>query len=177
MAVLAISRRCNWRWWCVALFVLCGCGVLKKQDPANDDQELTRIALEATQKPMAPEQSRKVLEVAGENWLYGQGVGETILDVGTIVLFPPYALFLAGNAVASLSGYEPIRVSEALPDEQQKDWLNMYNGVTSAPGKAAASLAGEEFRTQAEARAQLKAVLRSAHTKENKHASRHGENY
>ena len=145
--------------FCVAFAA--GCGVLKEQDPASEDQELARIALEAAKHPLPPEKTKQVLSETGQNWLYGQGLGETALNVGAIVVFPPYALFLAGNAVVSLSGYEPVRFSDALPGEGKKEWTDMYNGVAAGPGRLAAAVAGEEFRTPEEARVRLKKILQS----------------
>ena len=89
-----------------------------------------------------------IAKEAGGNWLYGQGVGETAVAAGGIFVFPPYALYLLGNAALSYSGYEPLYVSNALPEDAKASWNQTYETVTSAPGKLNAAIAGEEFRSQ-----------------------------
>lgn len=139
--------------------LLGGCGMLKEQNPDSSDGELDRLAIQATQKPMPPEKSKELINEVGSNWLYGQGVGETALNIGTVVAFPPYALYLLGNAALSLSGYEPIEISDALPNEERDEWHKIYNGVTEGPGRMSAALAGEEFRNKEVATEGLKRVL------------------
>ncbi len=66
-------------------------------------------------------------------------------NVGTVVVFPPYALYLLGNAGLALAGYEPLYVTDALPGEARDAALTVYDGITSVPGRIAAGVAGEEF--------------------------------
>jgi len=87
------------------------------------------------------------LRTYGRHWLYGQGVGRTIVNVGTVVLFPPYALYLLGNAGLALAGYEPLYVTSALPEPARDYTLAVYDGITSVPGRITARIAGEEFQS------------------------------
>lgn len=103
--------------------------------------------------PIPPEKineknAGEIAKEAGGNWLYGQGVGETAVAAGGIFVFPPYALYLLGNAALSYSGYEPLYVSDALPENAKASWNNAYENVTSGPGRLNAAIAGKEFRNQ-----------------------------
>lgn len=98
--------------------------------------------------PLPPEKAKETIEEVGKGFIYGPGIGEAVVNGGTAVLFPPYAIVLLGNAVLSLSGYEPITVSRMLPDEAGKAWGEAYDGVVSGPGRVSAAIAGEEFRSQ-----------------------------
>lgn len=90
--------------------------------------------------------SSALLRAYGHQWFYGRGVGRTIANVGTVVLFPPYALYLLGNAGLALAGYEPLYVTSALPEGARQYTLAVYDGITSVPGRVTAGLAGEEFQ-------------------------------
>src|SRR5579862_6797042 len=56
-------------------------------------------------KPPTPEEAQEQLKQQGGDWLYGKGLGSTILTVGTCVVFPPYAIYVLGNAGLSMAGY------------------------------------------------------------------------
>jgi len=118
------------------------------------------LALRSIDKPLPPEKGQELLGEAGANWWYGQGLGETALNVGAVVAFPPYAIYLLGNAALSLSGYEPIEFSNALPEAPREQWRSVYEGVTESPGRVTAAIAGEEFRSKERAAARIKEVLR-----------------
>ena len=83
-----------------------GCGVIKKKQPDSEAGGLDLVG-----KPIPPDKAKQVLSEAGSNFAYGPGLGDAAVTVGTVVVFPPYALYLLGNAVLSLSGYEPVTVS------------------------------------------------------------------
>lgn len=118
-----------------------GCSLIKKkEEPAPD---LKTIA----SKPLSPDETKELLSETAGNWFYGQGIGETALTVGTIVLFPPYAAYVVGNAALSVSGYEPLYITNALPDAGKKGFDSVYDAVTQSPGKVTAAVAGKEFRT------------------------------
>jgi len=119
---------------------VCGCSLREKKEP---DPALAA----ALNQPLTPEQSEEMLAQMGGNWLYGQGLGETAMNVAGVVLFPPYGLYLLGNAALSLSGYEPFSVSEALPDEEGQAYRDAFDIVAAGPGRFAAAVAGEEYRT------------------------------
>lgn len=132
-----------------------GCGLLreKEEPPAVD---LKR----AVTKPLPPEKTEELLEEVGSNWFYGQGLGETALTAGTIFVFPPYALYVVGNGILTLSGYEEIRFSDALPEEDKRDWNAAYDSITSGPGRFTAAVAGKEFRTKAVAKEKLNSIIK-----------------
>jgi hypothetical protein len=133
------------------------CGVIKKKkEPDADTMALVG-------KPLPPEKAKAVLSEVGSNFAYGPGLGDTALSVGTVVVFPPYALYLLGNAVLSLSGYEPVTVSSLLPEREGKEWSSMYDSVVSVPGKVVAAAAGREFRSPDVAQARMKTLVHSIH--------------
>jgi len=127
----------------IYVFLLAGCGLLKKRETPGQ-YDLKQVA----EQPLSPDDTKELLDEVGENWLYGQGMGGTALTVGTVFVFPPYALWLAGNSVLSLSGYEPVRLSDALPEQQRVGWNKIYGGAASMPGRTAAAMAGEEYRSE-----------------------------
>jgi hypothetical protein len=108
---------------------------------------------------MSSDQAKEVLSTVGGNFAYGSGLGDAALNVGTAVVFPPYALYLVGNAVLSLSGYEPVTIASLLPEEDGKKWSNTYDSLVSGPGKVVAAVAGREYRSQEVADQRLGAVL------------------
>jgi hypothetical protein len=125
---------------------LCGCAAQPKPDPAA-----SRI--------LSPEETQEMLAEAGSNWLYGHGFGSTVITVGTIALFPPYALYIIGNSVLAVSGEDPVRFSDVLPADEQSRWEEFYDNVASGPGRLAAAIAGREFRTREHARNSLAPYL------------------
>ena len=133
------------------------CGLIRRQKP--EDGDLNAQIVRATQKPMPPEKTKKLLNEVGSNWLYGQGMGETALNIGTAVIFPPYLIYLVGNAALSLSGYEPITVSRMLPEKAGDEWRETYDSVTAGPGKMAAAMAGEEYRNAELAKGKIKEII------------------
>lgn len=92
-----------------------------------------------------PEAYEKLDQYA-RNWFYGQGLGNTMTNAGTVVIFPPYAFYVLGNAGLSLMGYEPLYITNALPEDSRKPVLKIFNGVTSVPGRINAKVAGEDFQ-------------------------------
>lgn len=98
-----------------------------------------------TEKPPTPDQLNAQLQNGAHDWFYGKGFGRTILNVGAIVLFPPYAIYVLGNAGLQMAGVDPLYMSDALPSGARKGVNEAYDIVTSAPGKLNARVAGEEF--------------------------------
>lgn len=132
------------------LSLLSGCGLMVKK-PSDQTPVITRIKPEALNK----EERDELLREVGGNYVYGQGLGKTMLNVGSVVLFPPYAAYLLGNTVLEYSGYEPMEISSALPDTGRESWKQMYETVTSAPGRVVAAVAGEEYRNDVIAREKI----------------------
>lgn len=140
-----------------ACVLLQGCFLLKKKevDPAAQG-DLNQLDLQAVaDHPLSPEETEGLINEVGANWFYGQGLGETAVSAGAIVLFPPYAIYVLGNAMLSLNGYEEVRITDALPESGRAQWNSVYDHVTSVPGEITSGVAGEEFRDKEKARQQL----------------------
>lgn len=127
--------------------------------PAQEASRETPSLAQLGKRQLSPEESQELMEAIGQNWLYGNGVGETALTAGSIFVFPPYAIYVLGNAALSLGGYEQVRISNALPDEERKNWLSIYDEVTSGPGRLNAAVAGKEFITRERAKERVGEVL------------------
>ncbi len=110
-------------------------------------------------RPLTPEESNELAGEVGGNWLYGQGFGEALVSIGGIVLFPPYAIYLLGNGAISLSGYEPLYVTNLLPEAPRDGYNQFYDTVTSGPGRLSASFARKEYRTQEVIKERYKKIL------------------
>jgi hypothetical protein len=136
------------------IFALQGCGILKKK---QEPDPITPMSV--SEKPLTTTQAKEVLKESGANWLYGQGFGATLLNVGGIILFPPYALYLLMNAGISVSGYEPLYITNVLPEEPRETYHEAYDAVTSVPGRVAATVAGESYRTPEVAKERINAVM------------------
>jgi hypothetical protein len=130
-----------------------GCGVIKER-PESEPSTLSVVG-----KPMSNEQAKEALSEIGGNFAYGPGLGNAAVQVGTVVVFPPYALYLLGNAVLSLSGYEPVTVASILPEKQGKAWSRTYDSAVSGPGKVVAAMAGHEYRSREVGDEKMRALL------------------
>ncbi len=142
------------------LGMVSGCGVIREK-PESEPSNLDLIG-----KPMPPEKAKEVLSEVGKNFAYGPGLGDAALNVGTAVVFPPYAIYLLGNAVLSLSGYEPVTISSMLPPENGKAWSDTYDSIVSGPGKVVAAMAGHEYRSREVGNAKMREVLESLNESE-----------
>jgi hypothetical protein len=130
-----------------------GCGVIRKR-PEDKPSQLALVG-----KEMSNQEAKQVLSELGRNFAYGPGLGDAALNIGVAVAFPPYALYLLGNAVLSVSGYEPVTVSAMLPEEQGKRWSDGYDSIVSGPGKVVAALAGDEYRSREVGEQKMAAVI------------------
>ena len=101
--------------------------------------------IDGTYQPPTPEQLGEQLQGAGSRWLYGPGFGRTVTNVATAVIFPPYAIYLLGNAGLALAGYKPLYVTDALPNPAKEHIISAYDGVTSVPGRITSFVAGREY--------------------------------
>jgi len=144
---------------CLACF---GCGIIKER-PESEPSSLAVVG-----KPMSSEQAKEALSEVGGNFAYGPGLGDAALQVGTAVVFPPYALYLLGNAVLSVSGYEPVTVASMLPEESGKAWSRTYDSAVSGPGKVVAAMAGHEYRSREVGDEKMRALLERINETEQK---------
>ena len=141
----------------ILLLLLCACSTSKHS--AQPKEELRYANDTSCSEPWCnqvgeiiknPEQvTHEKLEDGFANgisrWFYGQGLGVTTLNIGTAVVFPPYALYLLGNAGLQLAGYDPLYVTDALPEKPREGVMTIYNAVTSTPGQITSTIAGAEF--------------------------------
>lgn len=88
---------------------------------------------------------QEILNEFGKSWLYGPGIGQTTLNVSSIILFPPTALLLVTNGILTYFGAEPLGVSTLLSGESEEEWNAAYDGVISVPGRISALLAGRDY--------------------------------
>jgi hypothetical protein len=115
---------------------------------ATNPPSFRQIVDRAEKNAEAGRSSGDELSQFGRQWFYGPGFGRTLANVGTVVLFPPYALYLLGNAGLALAGYQQLYLTSALPNPARRYVLDVYDGVTSVPGRITSTVAGEEFQTQ-----------------------------
>ena len=78
-------------------------------------------------------------------WFYGKGLGTTTLNIGTAFAFPPYALYLLGNAGLQLAGFSPLYITDALPETPRTGVLTVYDTITATPGHITSAIAGAEY--------------------------------
>ena len=150
-------------WSMIALSLpLVGCGVIKEKPKAQQDE------LSAVSQPMSTEQAKQVLGEVGGNFAYGPGIGDAAVNLGAVIVFPPYILYLLGNTALSLTGYEPVTVSSLLPEEQGKAWSNGYDTVVSGPGRVVAAAAGREYRSREVGEERLRMVLAKGDAAQNR---------
>ena len=108
--------------------------------------EYTRKLITGEATPPDPEQAKEELESGAKNWFFGPGFGSSVSNIALMIVFPPYAIYLLGNAGLQLAGYEPWYVTDELSPEQRSATLNTYNEVMSVPGKFNSLIFDEEFR-------------------------------
>lgn len=140
----------------ISCFVSCSvaaCGVVKEKPKSQVDE------MSAVGKPMSPEQAKAVLGEVGSNFAYGPGIGDAAVNLGAVIVFPPYILYLLGNTALSLTGYEPVTVSSLLPEDEGRAWSNGYDTVVSGPGRVVAAAAGREYRSREVGDERLRVLL------------------
>ena len=145
----------GWRVGALLSLLAIAVGCIPAKRTPEEQPSLTAVV----KQPLSPEETKALLKDAAGNWFYGQGVGDTMVQVGTIAVFPPYAILLISNAALSIGGYEPLGVSKVLPEEGKNTWDSFYNGLTSAPGRFTAAVAGREFITPKQAQQRVKQHL------------------
>lgn len=145
---------------CVVGVYLIGCAsgpLLRKRAHSTDP-----VMAELVQNPLPAEDSEELLNEIGKNWVYGPGLGCTAINIGTAIVFPPYAAYVLTNTVLTVSGYEPMYVSSLLPDEDREEFNQVHEEVCSVPGRVNAAVSGEEYRTRQDGAAIVKSVYTKA---------------
>lgn len=120
---------------------LTSCSYLLK--PKNSKVKISEVKLalsKATEKDY-----EEIVSVASDSLFYGEGLGEAAINVGATVAFPPYAIYLLGNTVLDLAGYEKVGVSTFLSNESKQKWKKAYSGVVGIPGSITAVVSSKEF--------------------------------
>ena len=140
----------------ISTLLFTSCIAHKKESSVGDFE----LATAMQQQPLSPEESKAMLKDIGKNWLYGQGIGHTTLQVGGIILYPPYAFFVLGNGILNIAGYESLGIGTLLPEKPREKWYEFYDTATSGPGRFAAAIAGNEFVTTKRAAATLKSYIK-----------------
>ena len=130
-----------------------GCGVIKEKPKPEIDP------MSAAAQPMSSDKAKAVLGEVGSNFVYGPGLGDAAVNLGAVIVFPPFLVYLLGNTALSLSGYQPVTVSSLLPEDTGKAWSNGYDTVVSGPGRFVASTAGREYRSQEVADERMRTLL------------------
>jgi hypothetical protein len=131
---------------CTSLILLMACSAKSSQNSSEINPTINPTEISKQVADLTPEQSKQAMNEVGKNWLYGDGLGSTILNVGATVAFPPYGALLLTNFALSASGYETIGVSSVLNEESKQTWNESYSTVVSGPGRVVAAVAGEEYR-------------------------------
>lgn len=131
------------------IVVFAGCASQNNNDSYYNRYE--RYAEEGNEElvarsPVTPGTVQPDASKVSQDWLYGQGIGNTIFNAGGVIAFPPYALYLLGNGLLTFGGYENLYVTDALPDEARGEWKKTFNTVASTPGRVTASISGQEYR-------------------------------
>lgn len=116
------------------------------QQPELREVSLQRASLSNRPADSPQDQAPLSASELGKHWFYGQGLGTSILNVGTSIAFPPYAIYLIGNAGLDIAGLPTLYATNALPKKPRSFVLKFYDGFTSIPGRFAALIAGEEFQ-------------------------------
>jgi hypothetical protein len=85
------------------------------------------------------------LEHIGEWWFFGPGIGYSILNIGTAIVFPPYALYLLGNAGLALAGEEPVKIINILPEAPRSIVNTTLDEICSVPGRITSAVARKPY--------------------------------
>lgn len=133
-----------------------GCTYAARTVSDKNDSAGAEVVSPASLGSIPPEKAGEAAKEVGKNWLYGPGLGSAAVNVGAIMVFPPYALYVLGNGVLNVAGYEGYYWSDMLPEEEKQQYITFYDSVTGGPGRIAAAVAGKEFRSKEVAKERLK---------------------
>lgn len=125
---------------------LSACSIETRLAGSNPTDHVHRLVKD----PLTPDETGDFLSTAAGNWVYGQGLGDTAVKVGTSIIFPPFLVAWIGSAAVEMAGYE-IKTPES--------FNRVYEGVTSIPGHVTAKVAGKEFRDERIANRKIERVL------------------
>lgn len=103
-----------------------------------------------------------LLQSASGNWLYGPGLGQTMMNMGAVAIYPPYVAVVVSNLALDLAGYDTIGLGLLLQDDSEEKWDTAYDTFISGPGRVSSLMAGTPYRTRAEVEARSKELLQHA---------------
>lgn len=99
-----------------------------------------------SKKSMTPEHAKFVLTETGKNFAFGNGLGEAAVFIGSIFVFPVYAIYRGTVSVANAFGAGIPPAYSLLPEPGQEVAKTSWDTITGAPGWVVAKTVGEEFR-------------------------------
>jgi hypothetical protein len=113
----------------------------------KEAKEVTRVSPieQVSKRPLEDHELQELNTRVVDSYVYGEGLGDSVIKVGTAVVFPPFLLVMLGNAALSATGHEPVGVSTFLPEKAAEGWDRVYSEVTSAPGRVSAGVAGRDY--------------------------------
>lgn len=157
---LGFMKRCFWHDFTLTLAAaaaisIAGCAPSKREVPLIDPKP---------PRTLSSAESKQLLNEVGKNWIFGQGVGETVATVGTIAVFPPFALVVIGNTALGLAGYDTVKMRDFLPEEAADVYEGGYDLLTSAPGRTFAAVGEEEFRDREVSKIHLDKIVNGGST-------------
>lgn len=142
------------------------CSYLLKPKTSKVKLSDVKLALsKATEKDY-----EEIVDTASNSWFYGEGLGEAAVNVGTTVAFPPYAIYLLGNTVLDLAGYEKIGVSTFLSNDSKQKWRKAYSGVVGIPGSLTAVASSKQFVDSEEAEEKIVKIINKINQRDLKYA-------
>ena len=133
------------RFFALILILFC-CSACSLIQPTQQE-DVTRVSPieQVSKRPLEEHEVQELNSRVVDSYVYGEGLGDSVIKVGTAVVFPPFLLVMLGNAALSATGHEPVGVSTFLPEKAAEGWNKAYSEVASAPGRVSAGVAGRDY--------------------------------
>lgn len=133
-------------------FSACTIASSKNRTPSNSSSNTWRTDTPPSIREisMAVEDNNVDEKLAGMKdwWLYGPGMGKTMINMGTTLIFPPYGLYLLTNAGLSFMGLPPIKPIEAIPEGPKEVIDEAFDDIISVPGRITALANDKQYITE-----------------------------
>jgi len=122
-------------------------GSLSKDEGDFYAENRKRVAdlISGRAKPPTPDEYKQELSDLAHGWFFGPGFGTAILNIGTVIAVPPYALYLVGNAALSVTGVGPVYPTDLMPAKAADVVGGAFHQVVSIPGRVNAVIFDEPF--------------------------------